>query len=333
MPGIAWPAGVSARTYRDAADFGIVAEVFNGSVRADHDETASTAEAVENDFVNTTGLDIQRGLLIVEAGGEPAGYVVARTHTEAGGTRIYRHMAKLLPKHRRRGIGAAMLEWAQRYLAALAIDAGPGEFQTDAEDDEAGAVAVLTADGYRPVAHHASMVRPHLDDVPEHPLPEGVEIRPAVAEHLRTIWEADAEAFRDHFGYVEPTEAEYQRFLGDPLNDLSLWKIAWHGDRVVGQVRSFVNDAANAASGLRRGYTEYISTARDWRGRGIAKALICASLHELKARGLTDAGLGVHVDNPTGAYRLYEGLGFVVTASGATYQRPVTEDDLRRAAR
>jgi ribosomal protein S18 acetylase RimI-like enzyme len=31
----------------------------------------------------------------------------------------------------------------------------------------------------------------------EAPLPEGVEIRPVEDEHLRAIWEADAEAFRD----------------------------------------------------------------------------------------------------------------------------------------
>ena len=38
---------------------------------------------------------------------------------------------------------------------------------------------------------------------------------------------------------------------------------------------------------------------------------------------MDDAGLSVHVDNPTGAYRLYESLGFQVTSAGNTYQRPL----------
>ena len=37
---------------------------------------------------------------------------------------------------------------------------------------------------------------------------------------MRTIWEADVEAFRDHWGYVEPTDEDYERFLEFPYNDL-----------------------------------------------------------------------------------------------------------------
>ena len=91
---------------------------------------------------------------------------------------------------------------------------------------------------------------------------------------MRQIWEADVEAFRDHIGYTEPTEHDWERFLGDPLQDRTLWKVAWQGDQVVGQVRSFIHEGQNAAFGRKRGYTEYISTAREWRGQGIAAALI-----------------------------------------------------------
>ena len=181
----------------------------------------------------------------------------------------------------------------------------------------------MTNDGYRPVGHEASMIRASLDDIPDRALPPGVELRPVQEAHMRQIWEADVDAFRDHAGAIEQSETDWQRFRGEPDQDPSLWKVAWHGDRVVGQVRSFINHEANEAYGRLRGYTEEISTARDWRGKGIAGALICESLRELKGRGLEEAGLGVHVENPTGAFRLYEGLGFRVTTSGATYQRPI----------
>ena len=39
-----------------------------------------------------------------------------------------------------------------------------------------------------------------------------------------------------------------------------MWKIAWAGDTVVGQVKSFINAEENAEMGYLRGYTEYIST-------------------------------------------------------------------------
>ena len=144
------------------------------------------------------------------------------------------------------------------------------------------------------------MVRPFVDDLPDHRLPEGLEIRPVRDEDLRAIWEADMEAFKDHWGYVEPTEDGFKRFLEFPFNDTSLWKIAWDDEGVAGQVKSFIDTAENEEHGRQRGWTEAISTARRWRRRGVAKALIVESIRELAGRGMTEVALGVHTENPNG---------------------------------
>ena len=91
--------------------------------------------------------------------------------------------------------------------------------------------------------------------------------------------------------------------------------------QVVGQVKSFINAEENATTGRLRGYTEFISTTLGWRGKGIARALIVASLHELKARGMTEAALGADTDNPQ-AFDLYRMLGFEVIAYQAQYDKP-----------
>lgn len=320
-----FPSGVAARTFNDRQDFGLVAEVFKRAASPESDESLPTADEIENEFTNTQNFNVEDGLLIVEAGRVPVGYVLGRWNRELSGTHIYRHIGRLVPGFRRRGIGTAMLAWAQGYLSAIASGhaADDKQFQTDASDADVGCVHLVRADGYQPVAQYASMIRPDLENIPDRPLPGGVEIRPVSEDHLRAVWEADVEAFRDHFGAIEPNEKDWERFVGDPNRDPSLWKVAWSGDQVVGQVRTFVNEEANRVHGRKRAYTEDISTTRQWRGRGVAGALICASLRDLKARGYEDAGLGVHVENPTGAYRLYEGLGFRMTTSGATYQRPI----------
>ena len=106
------------------------------------------------------------------------------------------------------------------------------------------------------------------------------------------------------------------------LHDVSLWKVAWAGDQIVGQVKSFVNDEENAARGYRRGYTEYISTHRDWRNRGIASALLAMSLREIRDRGMTEAMLGVDTNNPGGALHVYTRLGFEVQKYDAVYTKP-----------
>jgi mycothiol synthase len=88
-------------------------------------------------------------------------------------------------------------------------------------------------------------------------------------------------------------------------------------------VKSFTDTAQNEKHGRKRGYTEAISTARRWRRRGVAKALIVESIRELAKRGMTEVALGVHTENPNGAYDLYAGLGYEVVMTWTTYRRPL----------
>ena len=106
-----------------------------------------------------------------------------------------------------------------------------------------------------------------------------------------------------------------------------LWQIAWDGDQVAGQVRSFINRQENAEQGRLRGYTEFISVGRPWRRRGLAQALILRSLRILKEQGMTEAALNVDTENISGALRLYERCGFHPVRSGAVYRKPLSVED------
>ena len=85
--------------------------------------------------------------------------------------------------------------------------------------------------------------------------------------------------------------ADYQAFAhrSGARRTRSLWRVAWDGDEVAGQVRSFINAEENERRGRLRGYTEHISVRRPWRRRGLARALIAASFPLLRARGMTEA--------------------------------------------
>jgi ribosomal protein S18 acetylase RimI-like enzyme len=166
-------------------------------------------------------------------------------------------------------------------------------------------------------------VRPHLDDIAERSLPEGVEVRDVQPDDLRTIFDAHWEAFRGEWDFREPTGADWVEFVENPDLDTSLWKIAWAGDTVVGQVKTYVNTEENERRGIRRGYTEDISTHCDWRNRGIAGTLLAWSLCELRDRGFTEAALGVDTNNPGGAFHLYTSLGFELTTYEAVYTRAI----------
>ena len=160
-------------------------------------------------------------------------------------------------------------------------------------------------------------------ELPSVSLPEGLEMKPVADDQLRRIWEADQEAFRDHWGWSEPTENDYRRFVENPLRDNSLWRVAWDGDEVAGQVKSFINAEENEEVGRRRGYTEFISTGRKWRKQGVASALICASFRALRDAGMTEAALGVHAEYPNGAFDLYEALGFEVESEWLSWHKAI----------
>jgi ribosomal protein S18 acetylase RimI-like enzyme len=286
-------------------------------------EAHITGAELESWLANDDNVDRDSDYLFIDVGSETVAYVLAWSFLENTGRRVFRHNGRVDPAWQRRGIGSAVIDWAIAHSRERAETLGPGSLQTDVFNDDPVLAGLLEARGYSPGQHDADLVRPNLDHIPDRRLPAGLELRPVEAGHLRAIYEADREAFKDHWGSRQQGEGAWEAFLAFTQRDETLWKVAWDGDRVVGQVRGFISPEENEQFGRRRGWAEFISTARDWRGRGVASALICATLREFKTRGLEDAALGVHIENPTGALSLYQGLGFEVTWTSTSYECPI----------
>ena len=234
--------------------------------------------------------------------------------------------APIHPDHLEWPLFDAVVEAEEQHMQRWVAEVGAARYRAYAPHPGPGRPADgeatwLEARGYVATQWEASLVRPDLDDIPDRPLPEGVEVRPVAEQQVRTILEAHFEAFRGEWDFREATEADYLEVFKDPRRDISLWKVAWAGDTVVGQVKPFIDDDENTERGTLRGYTEYISTHRGWRNRGIAGALLAMSLRELRDRGMTEAALGVDTNNPGGAFQLYTGLGFELQTYQAVYTR------------
>lgn len=325
MPALPRLDGVTFRAFRGSSDYAHLARLITAWAMGVGDDRVETVEGIASGYENLERCDPERDLVLAEVDGRPVAYSRVWWDQEAAGPHVYKHVCFLDPEVGGRGIGAVLFSWNELRLREIAgeHDAGEQLLETWNDDRNAGAASLIHRHGYEPITYAAEMVRPSVDDLPDHPLPEGLEIRPVRAEDVRTIWEADVEAFRDHWGYVEQTETDYQRFIEFPYMDTTLWKVAWDDDGVAGQVKSFIDTASNAEHGKRRGWTEAISTSRRWRRRGVAKTLIVESIRELATRGMTEVALGVHTENPNGAYDLYAGLGYEVTATWTTYRKPL----------
>lgn len=317
--------GLRFRHFAGPSDYAGMNDVANDAREARGDHFITPLEGFANFYEHLANCDRDRDLFIVEVDGRILGYGRTEWHDEADG-RMHELICFLHPHWRRRGIGRAMLATIEERAAGVRREQpvnGPAFFEASALG-EPGTDALLTGAGYEPVRYGYSMVRPNLDPVADARLPDGLEIRPVREEHLRAIFDAADEAFRDAWGYREATEADWQLFLTDPIqSDRTLWRVAWDGDQVAGQVRGFINADENERFGQGRGWVENISVRRPWRKRGLARALIASTIDALSERGMTEAALGVDTENVSGALRLYESVGFRPVSTATTYRRPV----------
>jgi GNAT superfamily N-acetyltransferase len=319
-------AGLIFRRFRGEADYVDMVAILDGSREADQFEWTNSVEDMARSYRHLVNCDPYEDMLFVQVNGDVVGYSRAWWNQETEGTRLYQHFAFLLPAWRGKGIRQAMVGHNERRLREIAAehpDDGPRFFQSGAYKSETHWVSLLTGVGYEAVRWGFEMIRPDLEGISDHPLPENVEIRPVKSEHYHIILAALNEAFQDDWGAMEWREEWLEEWMESPTFNPALWQVAWEGDEVAGTVLNYIDEEENEEYGRRRGYTEYISVRRPWRRQGLAKALIARSFHVLKEQGMTEAALGVDADNPNGALRLYKGMGFQPVKEWAVYRKPL----------
>ncbi|HWP62748.1 MAG TPA: GNAT family N-acetyltransferase [Candidatus Binatia bacterium] len=320
--------GLRLRPWAGDTDAEAVAELKNRAYTFDRIERRTTGDLVRHELRTLPGFDLGADLVLAELDGRLVALARHHRELESDGTPVHWLSGVVDPDLRGRGIGRFLLHRnlaRARAVAAAAPSERPPVASAWLAETEAGAIALLEGEGFRPVRSFFDMVRPSLDDLPLAPLPEGLEIRPATPETARRILEADAEAFRDHWGHTELTDEDVRSVLEDPDTDLDLWQVAWHGDEVAGVVIVLVRDVDLRLLGRRRGWLDDVAVRRPWRRRGLATALMVRAMAALRARGLEEAALGVDAENPSGAVALYERLGFRKTMRYAVYRRPLDE--------
>ncbi len=288
-------------------------------------ESADCGEPRVTDWEVAEGLldpavDISRDWWLVRwRNGEPAAFGTAYCPPGAEPeTSAFVH-----PQHRGRLLAAVLLELAEgRVRERLAERNGKAGGQADTpaagkaggpvptlltvcEDTKTERIAWLRGRGYRRVRASFAMRIDLSRGFAAPAWPAGFELREArLGIDDRAAYEADIEAFVEHFGYYEMSfEAWKAWYEAQPDFDPALWLIAWSGD-IAGQVVAAIRgDAA---------YIGSVAVRKPWRGQGLALALLLEEFARLHARYHDDVFLFVDAENPTGAVRLYEKAGMTV---------------------
>jgi mycothiol synthase len=332
--------GLRFRRVRDEADgqhadFVTMADIENAIVKTEKlGRAPQTGEGLKR-WIGVAESDEARTLLIAEVDALAVGFGCCGTWREATGAQRFYHFFNLLPEWRGKGIEEAVLRWQEAQCHVIARPSGDDEPPTEqtykvyVHDAEKHRIALLETAGYTPMAYFAQMVRPDLENIPDVAMPEGLELRLYQPEHLRAVYETFREAFLDHINGLPISDEDYRWFQEeDEYQDRHLWQVAWDIERneIAGCILNYILKDENETFQRKRGYVEYVSVRRPWRRRGLARAMVAASLRAHKAVGMTEAGLSSHTDNPNKALNLYESVGFRLTHYVIAYGKPLMAD-------
>lgn len=298
------------------ADVNAVAKLIYDVCEADGDTTVAVSpEDLEHSW-REAGFTLETDAFVVEtAEGRIIGYEEffnEKSHVDLNADG-YVH-----PEFKGRGIGTALVQRVEERAREEIKLAEPDlrafiRCTTDGRD-EIGQSLLRNLD-YAPVRYHWRMEIKL--DAPPHPavLPSGIELRPFDKEaHARHVWEADEEAFNEHWGSHASTFEQWSfDKLGNPDADPSLWMIAWDGGEVAGVSLN------RYRMGI--GWISRLGVRKPWRKQGLGLALLQASFGEFYKRGMTTIGLGVDASNTTGATRLYQRAGMTIASEFVTFEK------------
>lgn len=288
-----------------------VAGVIAACQRADMGEAEMTAEELVQDW---QGLDLNEEAVVVAA---VDGRIVAsadvlnRSHVSVS---VY---GNVHPEARGRGIGRFLVDWGEAW-AEERIGRAPAEARVIVQHyiyaPNAAARALLESAGYQPVRGVSVMAIDMAGPPPSPEWPAGIAVRSfdAGADDL-AAHEAHEDAFRDLWGRPRSTFERFQSMTRHADFDPSLWLLALDGDEIAGVC------FAKAVAG--RGWIDVVGVRRQWRGRGLALALLRCAFARFYERGIRNVGLSVDAQSLTGAPRVYQRAGMAVTQHYVIYQK------------
>lgn len=222
------------------------------------------------------------------------------------------------PAHTGKGLGTALARLMEARAREL-IDQTPEGAQVSLFNGvllvDQAARDLLEREGYT-VARVFWEMRIELSEEPAQPtLPAGLRLRAFVpGQDERAVFDTMEAAFADHW---EHTPSDFEEWLSRtrrPDFDPSLWLLAETEDGAIPAASLGWMRAEN-------GYISTVGTRREWRGQGLASALLQASFRAFWGHGMRVVTLNVDAQNPTGATRVYEGVGMKPATSAVIYQK------------
>ncbi len=231
--------------------------------------------------------------------------------------------------HRGKGLGGYILNWLEtRAKDEYAKSGGevPLVIRTSCADHLQDRIDLFTANGFEASRYAYKMQRDLQVPIPDKSLPSNLRLNTWTEELDGPMRMAFNEAFRGHWGLPEMDERLWRQFFtGVPQFRGDLTYLAMDGEKIAGFCLNWVDQAKNEQSGIQEGFIEAVGVIPEWRGRGVASGLLVHTMREFILEGMDSTALDVDTQNPTGALRLYEKLGFEAVKRTITFTKVIEE--------
>ncbi len=305
---------ITYRNWQDEQDFLEIEKIGNQYNQAYHIDQVYNAKDDSKWLLAQTGFDPKQHYFIAEYENNPVGIMTFYINKEIDGPYIFRKWMIIHPEWINTELPSEMFDLTEQIIKEAAKQLPAGEkaiYRNGYQDREEWRKELLESKGYTTIRYFYEMGRPTNTPIPEKSLPNGLEIKPVdTKEKELTVIKASDKAFEDHFEHIPITDEKIKAWMEQSEYNPSLWKVAWDGDKVVGSVMNFINEPENKNMNRKRGYTEDISCLREYRGKGVASALIAESIKMFRDMGMDEVTLYVDTENPSGALGLYESFGY-----------------------
>lgn len=223
---------------------------------------------------------------------------------------------EVLPANRRPDLEEEVTET----LRSLALDVGVRRvtLRVAGRERQLWKAALLGRHGFVVDRQFHRMARDLTEPIAAPFVPDGYAVRPLGGDAEVAAWcDAATAAFAGHYDAprFEPDERRRKMTTPEYVRDTDLVAVGADGE-ITGVAWSFRERMADGSTG---GNVNYIAVLPAHRERGVARALLVASLHALRDLGLERAVLVVDAGNKTNALRLYEGAGFIKVDAALVY--------------
>lgn len=297
-------------------DIDQIHELVAAQDRVDHPSWTTTREDIADQFADSMFDPAIDSIAGFAADGSLIAFGAATLHSARDEQLKVMMFGGVHPEHRRRGIGTVVLDWQvarARAIVTAQRQGLPTEFELYAEDGQRDKVAIAERAGFAIERWFTTMERDMTAPVAGRSVPDGIALTSYTPEHSEASRLAKNDAFRDHWGSLPISVERWGMFVGGTHFRADLSTVATEGERVVAFSLVTVNEDDWESLGASHAYIALIGVVRDWRGRGLAPAVIAGTLQRVADAGLERTLLDVDTASPTGANTLYERLGFAAT--------------------